>query len=477
MIRLIDAMKDNFILKNGELYENQRKRNPITFMEVLAILMPRMGEFNYTPVQVNEAMRTAVAELTSEIPEQVGVTGARFSNEIEFVKSVLKSKNVDGNKRGDKFTQVLANGNRKDLDLEHVHDYLEFELGAYNRTVERNEKFNIGVVKAALGVLMHETNNEVFINLQNSLRYNSDSAKASEDVLKRILNVMKIEGDFDVNMTVLKHFLWLIKRNLFSLPTVNELWLAIFGAQGCGKNYCSKNIFAGPLKEFYVETELNKLGDIDREIKKFTENLVVNFDELAMGTGEKTGKINDTLLQNLKTIVTRSEMTFRSMGGQKQVKMDKKFVPMSTANTHLYDVIYDETGMRRFFEFVSSQPAGIQFDNKEVKAIADLMPIAYQGIDENLSKGYLDFTSEIGTKISAVQATYRGRTSIDEWIEDMHVVPSTPTSGMDLFDEYRQYTRDCGYTAFSYKKFLAQMKAKFEYKLIDHTMFINAGVK
>lgn len=477
MTTLINTIKETFAYKQGNLYRSARAQSPLTQREIYMTLMERDPNFNWSPMQVNEAITQAIAELaTAPAPVE---TAPRFANEIEFIKAVLQSKGIDCNYRGDKFKQVLSNGNTRDIELDHVYDYLEYELGAYNRTTDRETRFQVGTVKASLGVLLHETNNNMYANLQLDLMFDQTCLPYVDPTIKRILNVMKIEGDVDVLVTIIKHFLWTVKRNLFAKATVNEIWLAIYGAQACGKNYVAKHVFAGPLGEFYVETELNKLGDIDREIRKFTENLVVNFDELAMGTGDKSSKLNETMLQNLKTIVTRKELVFRQMGGQKQIKMDKKFSAMSTANHHLYDVIYDQTGMRRFFELTSAQPAGVQFDNAEVASIKAEMIKVYKGIDENNDRGYLDFSTEIGRKIHAIQCSYKPRTSIHEWMDDMGIVKSDDKdmAGKDLYRMYRTYCGDYGYSAFGYKNYINVMKELSDWKQKNHQLYFCVDVR
>lgn len=473
MIELINLIKETFTYRNGNLFRNQTSRTQLNSRDIFNALCDRDPNFSYTMPQVNEAVRSAIDELAEEANANAQeLTAPRFANEIEFVKAVLQSKGIDSNYRGDKFTQVLENGNKRNIELDQVYDYLEYDLGAYNRTTDRDNRFQVGIVKAALGVLLHETNNGMFARMQSELVYEIECEPYVEKTLKRILDVMKIKGDEEANIVVLKHFIWLVKRNLFSLETVNELWLALFGAQGCGKNYIAKNLLAGPLAEFYVETELNKLGDIDREIRKFTENLIVNFDELAMGTGDKSSKLNETMLQNLKTIVTRKELVFRQMGGQKQIKMDKKFVPMSTANHHLYDVIYDQTGMRRFYELNSEQEQGIQFDNAEVASIKQDMIKVYRGINEHNQKGFLDFGSEVGKRIQAIQSSYKPRTSIDEWIDDNGITKALNTEqAKTLYYRYKKYCTEFGYSPFGYKNFIVTMKDKFEEKQINHQLY------
>ena len=467
-----EFIRDSYIHKNNQLYTSQGSRTPMTNIAILTAYAVHNPNASVSPTGVKEAMDEYIKEI---IANEVTDSAPRFRNEIEFVQSVLRQHQIDSNRRGDKFTQVLTNGGKRDIEYANIEAYLRYEIGPYNRSVGRELRYQIGSVLAGLDVLLHTSNNNVFSRLQDDLKYDKNADTMVNRIIDRIIDVMEIEVDVDVAHVIFRHFFWLIKRNLFSLPTINELWIAFFGAQGCGKNYMAKHIFAAPISEFYVETELDKLGDIDREIRKFTDNLIVNFDELAMGSGDKTSKVNDSLLQNLKTIVTRTEMTFRQMGGQKQIKMDKKFVPISTANHHLYDVIYDNTGMRRFFEFTSKREVGLQFDNAEVAEIRKLMTTLYRGIDETNERGYLDFTDEIGKKVQAIQNSYEPRTSIHEWIDDNSIVTDTQfIPAKSLYEDYSDYSKKMGYSRFGYKRFIEVLTTVFEVRKKDNVQCVYA---
>ena len=366
-----------------------------------------------------------------------------YNSECDYIKAKVREYGFTFSDRGDKIQVKLPNGNRRTVDIGDVEVKLEKDLDAYNWSIPdgAGRTFKIGTLKAELRSMLNDSDLMHLANLQDTLTYDPKHSDATIKWLKNLHYVMEISEPIEIWVMLMSHMMWLVKRRIYGLRVRSDLWISIFGGQNVGKTFVFTNCLFAPIKDYYIMTELSKIEDVDREIVKFTENFVVNFDEIALGSsGEEAYKISDKMLNNLKSILTRDELYVRKMGGQDQMKLDKTFVAVSSANTHLYDVIFDKTGMRRFFEFNTT--AKKQYDNTLIAKLSEMALDAWRGIDEEKASGYWDQTSELGEQVFAIQRTYRPKNNITEWISGDGVVASEKP--MDVKHAYTGYKLFCG---------------------------------
>ena len=133
------------------------------------------------------------------------------------------------------------------------------------------------------------------------------------------------------------------------------------------------------------------------------------------------------------------------MGTQDQAKVKIKFTPISVANEHLYNIIFDETSMRRFFDFTCGRKDPPK-DFTELNAMLSRFPEALQGIDESDNDGYFEPGSEIGQKIRQIQKNYMPtKTSTTDWIKFCEVTPDNDKLSSNIFTlaDYKLYCNYC----------------------------------
>lgn len=372
-------------------------------------------------------------------------TGIVYHTEQDYIKAKCNAYGFSFSDRGDKIWRVLPNGNRKVVDLGEVESKLEADLDAYNSQIpeDAGRKFKISTVKANLRSMIQDSNINMLSGLQDSITFDTTKSEITLRWLKNLHHVMQITESQELWVMLMSHMMWLVKRRIFGLGVRSDIWISIFGGQNVGKTYVFTNCIFKPINAYYVMTELSKIEDVDREVAKFTNNFVVNFDEIALGSSgmdDNVNRVSEKMLQNLKSILTRDELYIRRMGGQDQMKLDKTFVAVSSANSHLYDVIFDKTGMRRFFEFNTN--AEKQYDNDLIAKLADMSTDAWQGIDENLPKGYWDQSSELGQEVFRIQKTYRPKNNVSEWISG-ETVKHSDTNTVDVKHAYTSYKAYC----------------------------------
>ena len=274
------------------------------------------------------------------------------------------------------------------------------------------------------------------------IAYDPNFVDPCDRFLKGIYNYLKPEEDFEIWCTLWKHWGWICKRRMLGREPVWHIWLNLFGATGLGKTTLLKKL-CSPMADYTSVTNISMLFDSTREIAKLSSYYVLIFDELAVNVeGEPGGNLTEDNKSTLKSILTADTLDVRVYGTQRQSKQKITFVPVSSANNHLYDIIFDPTSMRRFFEFHCTAEKPKNFD--EINKYLEHSDVFWKGIDEDLDRGYWDPSSEVGERISKAQSQYYPtRTTTSMWIDACHVRPGT-TSGTSSYKAYCLWCRETG---------------------------------
>lgn len=389
----------------------------------------------------------------------------------EFIKYVFDVGGFSCDATGDKF-EIISEKDPLPTDRATVETTIVKLMYEYNHSIPIDDKgkqvarhFSKDELLIQLDYHIRSLKLQNVMAIRENLKFNPEID--TDTILERMLNMMQADGNMETNVTILKHFIWTIKRHIFGRGVKSELWLAIFGGQNIGKNYLVDNVFAPPLRGHTVDTELSSIADIGREIGKFQNRFLINFDELAKGSGQSedsTDRLSSNGVAQLKAILTRKELTIRQMGGQNQMVLPKNFSCMSTANLHIYDVIDDPTGMRRFFEITLSHPDNTWFNQDDMKYLMDNKEALYQGVDEDLEDGYLLPNTEVWSEVRKIQSGYKAKSSIDFWLEDgsYEVGEGEITTLSDLYDDYKITCKEGGLSAFGKIRFIAGIERRFE---------------
>jgi hypothetical protein len=112
-------------------------------------------------------------------------------------------------------------------------------------------------------------------------------------------------------------------------------------------------------------------------------------------------------IKTLKSILTGNKLDTRIYGTQEQMKRTITFSCISSANEHLYDVIFDPETMRRYFEFnCMRSEIGNTEELNSLNEVLDRSVEFWRAIDETREEGYWNPNSDIGKEIWEVQKTY-----------------------------------------------------------------------
>ena len=463
---IISIINATYNISNTGAWRKLSNRGLVTNQQIgtfVSGLLAQSGNFTAMADMVNLEVwlneQSANAMQTPVVNANVVV----YASEEEYIKAKITEYGFVLSPRGDKIKRSLSNGNMKTVDVGDLEVKLQKDLDLYNALVTGvGRKYKVATLMATLKSFLDDNDLYFLTNLQNSLNYNKEKEVVLDKWLKNLHGVMNISESYEIWEMLMKHMMWLVKRRMYGMDVKYDIWISMFGGQNVGKTYVFTECIFKPFNAYYVMTELSKIEDVDREIQKFTENFVVNFDEIALGnSGDEVYKISDKMLNNLKSILTRSELYIRRMGVQEQMKLDKTFVAVSSANTHLYDVIFDKTGMRRFFEFNTT--ATEQYDNKHIATLAAMSHDAWMGIDEHLPRGYWEQTSPTGLEINRIQKTYRPKNNVSEWIRGEHVVKSDKSIKVQsAYSSYKMFCTNMGLKAYALPTFRDTLSYHYE---------------
>lgn len=357
-----------------------------------------------------------------------------------FINDVVKQKYTVNNT----FSHITTKGV---VGLEVGVDDIMNELIVWRETECRD--FSVGALQCALKTIMKDCKAHAACELGKQIRYDASCVEKADDAFAALYQAFDINERYDIFSTLMKHWMWCVKRKLYNLPVKWHIWLNFWGGTGIGKTTVIRKISKSVFDDLYDETTIAKLFDDTREIKRLTTKYILNMDELAVNS---TGLADDgTSLKAdqrsfLKAILTGDTINARVYGTQEQGKHRITFSCISSANSHLYDIIWDETSMRRFFEF--NCKASTKNKQKIYKLLNEhVFPFAYEmwkSIDENRDDGYWDPESELGAEILEIQKRYYPTSStVTAWMNANNLIVIKSPTNQPIASQYDAYKKWC----------------------------------
>ena len=300
-------------------------------------------------------------------------------------------------------------------------------------------KYSADAIKSTLQNMAMKGYQSGLAMVVGRLKYEEKYVDAGERWLKAVYEYFKPTESYEIFSTLMKHWAWQVKRKMNDRPVKNHIWLNFYGAAGLGKTTALNKISA-PITDFTSTTSISKLFDDTREIKRLTENFILIFDEMAVNVESEAsgGHLTADQKSTLKSIITGDRIDARIYTTQDQAKRKITFSCISSANEHLYDVIYDETTMRRFFDFNCNGVRPKSFT--EINNYLDHSIIFWKSINEDSDDGYFDPSNEVGRQIETIQNMYYPtKTTTKMWADSVNLKVGTKK----LETAFRFYTNWC----------------------------------
>lgn len=355
--------------------------------------------------------------------------------------------------------QVKGKGWRFDPSMrmiERVHngvpvnsDLNELANAVFVRAIKEGlqKKFKQGEIKAALAEIASRASLTVVTKIAASIAYDASCMDKAELFLRTLYDEWRIKQPYEVFKGVMMHVLWQCKRKLLGRSVQWDLILNFYGGTGIGKTTMVQYI-GSVFGDFAIVSTLSEILDPERQVKKLSECYYANLDELTVGNAvdNKFGNDNGSLTRAqkvaFKKIVTQRKARTRIMGGQSQSSQRYTVSFVASSNTHLADVVYDPTTMRRYVE-IECERICIE-DFSKLDAIKPLLFDLWKSVDENSDTGYWYPGSAIWKAVSDLQKTYYPtNTTTEAWLRNSDLVPCLVPARLPEMTLYREYKHFC----------------------------------
>lgn len=247
---------------------------------------------------------------------------------------------------------------------------------------------------------------------------------------------------FQIYLAVMQHFLWQVKRKVFDLPVEHHLMPIITGKQGSGKSTAIFKMIE-PIAEYSVTLDVSSATD-SREHFNFHKNFVCFFDELA--------RAQNADVNSLKKLISAPKITYRILSRHENGEAPNTCTFIGATNGRIEDMIYDPTGMRRFFEIPGMEKLDWPIINSMEYARL------WQSIDEAQPSPILPFLDQI----REIQEEIRALDSVEEWIcekgitfvsGDTLVIGESSKAPQELYRNYAEWLETQKRKPVSQKKF------------------------
>ena len=445
----------DFLSKNG-FRIGRRKDGTVTYQDVSSRALTPVRIFDKYMAARNTmegweyvSEQEIAAYMTSHAPEQPAEK--ERIKPTDFIKKWMAEHSTEWqiSPMGKRIT-LFRYGIPVDKDIEDITNAIQMHV------YDNNLPYREGEISRGVQNYMMDLYQNGVSNVFMTIAYDPKCEAAADKWIKNFYDYLQPTESLEIFSMMLKHWLWLVKRKLTGAPVKYHIWLNLYGATGLGKTTAVAKM-CSPLEDVTSMTTIAKLFDDTREIKRLTENYILIFDELAINSEREEGdKLQGDQQSTLKSMLTGEFLDARVYKTQNQSKKKITFSCISSANYHLYDIIYDPTSMRRFFEFHCQAKATGDFS--KINKTLENSTYLWRGINENLEDGYFNPKSELGQEVSKIQrAYYPSKSSVYDWIKETAAhAGNTPI--FKAFRSYQNYCNNCGRKPKAYNTFVDDVK-------------------
>ena len=224
--------------------------------------------------------------------------------------------------------------------------------------------------------------------------------------------------------TVLKHFIWQVKRKLFDNPVKYHMMPVFFGPQEAGKSTVVRDHFCRPVKDFFAATDFATITD--NRSHDIWDNYVLFFDEM--------GRSAVSHLEDIKRKITEDTFNARVLGKNTDTLVVNRATFIGTTNKDISRLIFDDTGMRRFYQV-------------DCRTVIDWLVTdginyrrLWQSVNENEETPLLKDPERL-KRIKRVQSSKRQITMMERWLRERSHQPFVEEKilGKALFDEFVKF--------------------------------------
>ena len=351
------------------------------------------------------------------------------STTSSFVSYSLETYSIQFDKSGGLIGRLFS----KDLIPVRYDDLLNRLFVDADRSIELNgTQIKKEYIKNHLDNSLCEIIANKRNNLKQVLKYTGANIPAVEKTVRLLLKYGKIPAT-NANVEMMKHFLWSIKRKIYSKTIPFPVFFSFFSRKmGVGKSYFVKDIVSSLFTDLVnADAKIHHLLT-DNDRKALVDGVVLcDFQELTLPDKflKPDGTVSEEVLETLKTTITADYFSGRQMYSANSAKVFNGSVFCSSTNKHIFDVVHDENGMRRYWEFNWGLESSTEFDTELTNLVLSNMLELWQNIDENFEEGYYHASNPHYNEIIYVQSLYRYVPPIEQFMVE---------NGITMYPEYQE---------------------------------------
>ena len=332
------------------------------------------------------------------------------------------------NKNQDPKSWVIEQLSRHNLDYDYKTDALKkddviFEeslaisllrLDAREQDVEDLRSY----IRDALSLYRHERAKGELGKLTQELSYCSSSSDLIATWVKAVCGTTS-----KLDVAVMKHFIWQVKRKLAGLSVGHHMMPVIFGKSGAGKSVAVSRLIE-PLKSVTLQTDMGIFEDAFSR-RAFSRNYVVFFDELH---GSDSADVNA-----MKQIITAPAIEWRAMRSERVMSAPQNSTFIGCSNDPVRDRIKDPTSSRRFWQITCAD----KVDWETINSIN--YEELWSSVDETGPAPVIDCLDEIR---NVQEAEIRAKDIVEQWLDEICEVVSFDEASLttsELYDSFRDF--------------------------------------
>jgi len=371
----------------------------------------------------NQQVRTSLGTVPKDEYEFVDLMLEKWGTRMSFqgIFTIKTPYEVDGLVVSDEVFESLSREDQikvkyndpKELTLKDIEEEITFQ----NRKL--NLMFNKEQIGNAIGRWVNKKKNDLSSDIMVKVSYRGAAEEEWDRFVAAITQVRLAE-----TKTVLKHFIWQVKRKMFGLPVTYHMMPIFFGPQGAGKSIVVNKYLCGPVSDFFASTDFKDITDSRNH--DIWRNYVLFFDEM--------GHSITSNLEDIKRKITEDKFNSRILTKNNDTVVINRATFIGTTNKDISSLIFDDTGMRRFYQIDCLRRL-----DWSVTQTLDYLKL-WRSVDETQDTP-LALDTKVWDSIRQAQASKRQITMIERWLRERPHQPFVEERIMAkaFFDEFVKF--------------------------------------